>query len=177
MLNENFTWEYDEFSRHYIVRNARLFFVNFAGAAQDYNQEGRRNFRLEVSEDLAKAMEEQGVYVRTREATSDSEETQHLLKVSVYPDADIRLLSGKAMSSAVIDNENKSRDMGKMVDDEFRKGHVMNGNIDLEFHISKNTRVPSSSPYLRVDMLVLPIRRSKLAESYAMYEDDDDLPM
>lgn len=176
MLNENFSYEYDSFSRHYIVRNARLFFVNFSGSEQDYNQAGRRNFRLEINEDLAREMQALGVYVREREATDEYNEKQYLLKVSVYPDADIRLLSGNSMTKAVIDNNNPDLDMGRMLDDEFRKGHVLNGNVDLEFHVSKNTKVPSSSPYLRVDMLVMPIRRSKLAEAYADYE-DDDLPM
>lgn len=177
-MDSNFTWEYDEYSRHYIVRNARILFPNFAGAQQNYNAEGRRNFRVEISEELAREMEAQGLFVRTLEARDESEEPKQIIKISVYPDADIRFLNGRTMTNVVIDNDDKANDMGAMIDTEFRKGRVVNGRCDLEFHISRNTKVASSSPYLRVDMLVLPIRRSKLAEVYAQYEDDDDdLPM
>lgn len=174
-MNNNFSWNYDEFTRHYIVRDARVLFANFAGAAQDYNQEGRRNFRLEISEDLAKELENQGVYVRAREARDDSGETQYLVKVSVYPDAEIRFLNGRSMSTVVIDNEDKTRDMGRLVDNEFRKGHIMNGEVKIEFHVSKNTRVATSSPYLRIDTMILPIRKSQLLEEYEQYEDEEDV--
>ena len=177
-MNNNYTWEFDEYSGHYIIRNARIMFPNFAGAAQAYNNEGRRNFRVEISEDLAEEMRDRGIFVKAYEGRDDSDETQHTIKVSVYPDADIRLLNGRNMSSIVIDNENKANDMGRIVDNEFRKGHVMNGNVDLEFRVARNTKVVGSSPYLRVEMMVIPIRRSKLAEAYEAYEDDDDdLPM
>lgn len=173
-MNSNFTWNYDEFSRHYIVRNARVLFANFAGAAQDYNQEGRRNFRLEIPEDLAQELEEQGIYVRTREARDDSEDTQRLVKVSVYPDAEIRFLNGRAMSKVIINNDDKDCDQGKLIDNEFRKGHIMNGEIKIEFHISKNTRVATSSPYLRIDTMILPLRKSQLLEEYENdYEEED----
>lgn len=172
MISSNFTWEYDSQVRHYIVRNASLRFVNFAGAELDYNQKGRRNFRLEVSDDLAREMEQQGIYVRTRdrELEDGTVDHQNLLKVSVYPDAFIRLLSGKAMAPVTIDNDNPDLDGGAMLDREFGKGHAVNGEINLEFHISKNTKVPTSSPYLRVDRLYIPIRKSSLEEEYENYE-------
>lgn len=171
-MNSNFTWEYDESSRHYIVRNANLFFVNFQGAEQDYNQKGRRNFRLEVPDDLADEMANQGIYVRRRMRPLDdgSEVPQNLLKVSVYPDAKIRLRSNKAWTTVKIDNDDPGRDGGAMLDREFSKGHVMNGEIELEFHVSRNTKIATASPYLRVDILHVPIRKSKLDEEYEEYE-------
>lgn len=179
-MNTNFSWEYDNYSGHYIIRGARVLFPNFAGAAQNYNTEGRRNFRVEISEDMANEMRDRGIFVKEYDGREDSDETQRTIKVSVYPDADIRFLSGRNMTSVVIDNENKDNDMGRMIDTEFRKGHVMNGEIDLEFRIARNTKVSGSSPYLRVEMMVIPIRKSKLAEAYEHYmddEDDDVLPM
>lgn len=178
-MNNNFTWEYDEYSGHYIVRGARVLFPNFAGAAQNYNTEGRRNFRIEISDDLAQEMRDRGIYVKTYTGNDNADEPQNTIKISVYPDADIRFLNGRTMSNVVIDNENKENDMGRLVDNEFRKGHVVNGSIDIEFRIARNTKVVGSSPYLRVEMIVIPIRRSKLAEAYESYmdEDDDDLPM
>jgi len=173
-MNTNFSWSYDEFSRHYIARNARILFSNIAGDAQDYNQEGRRNFRLEISEDLARELQDQGIYVREREAKDNSEETQYLVKVSVYQDAEIRFLSGRSITPVLIDNNDKSRDGGRLIDNEFRKGHIINGEVKLEFHISKNTKVPSSSPYLRVDTMILPVRKSQLLEEYEDRDNGED---
>lgn len=180
MTNTNITYEYDQYSRHYIVRNTRILFANFSGVARQFNQEGRRNFHVVVPEDLAMEMEELGVNVHRLPPRNEGDDVTFTLKVSVYPDADIRFLSGRNMSSAVINNEDKERDMGPMIDNEFRKGHVMNGDIKLEFHIARNTKVPNSSPYLRVDVLMLPIRKSRLVEEYESYaddEEDDELPM
>lgn len=171
-------WFYDEDTGRYVIKaSARILFPNFEGAEQDYNQAGKRNFRLQLDEDLAKEMEERGVHVRMRPARDDEEDDQYLMKVGVYQDADIRLLSGKAMSKVIIDNDDRGMptkaDQGKMVDDEFRKGHIKNGEISLEFHVSKNTKVSTSSPYVRVDTMIIPIRKSRLLEEYDDYEDDD----
>lgn len=178
--NNTMTYEYDKYSRHYIVRGTRILFANFTGQARQYNNEGRRNFHIVVPEELAKEMENMGVYVHKLEPRNEGEDTTYTLKISVYEDADIRFISGRAMTNVVINNQDKSLDMGPMVDKEFAKGRVMNGNIDIEFHVARNTKVPNSSPYLRVDLLFLPIRKSKLAEAYENYmdeEEDDDLPM
>lgn len=179
--NSNMTYEFDQYSRHYIVNNTRVLFTNFAGAARQYNNEGRRNFHVVVPEDLAHDMEAMGVYVHKLEPRNEGDDVTYTLKVSVYEDADIRFFDGKTTTNVVIDNQNKDRDMGAMIDKEFAKGRVINGAVDIEFHIARNTKVPNSSPYLRVDILILPIRKSKLAEKYDNYsaydDEDDDLPM
>jgi len=155
---------YDEETGRYVVKGARILFPNFEGAEQDYNQAGKRNFRLQLTEGMADEMKSRGVYVRAREGRDETEETQYLMKIGVYTDADVRLLSGRTMTALTPDNFD-------MVDREFRKGHVKNGEIDLEFHISKNTRVMSSSPYARLDTIILPIRKSRILEDYEDYED------
>ena len=165
----NTTWIYDDETGRYIVKNARVSFVNFEGAEQDYNQAGKRNFRLTIPEDLADDLKDRGLHVKLREARNEDEEDQYSVKVGVYADADIRLLSGGRLNRMDIDNENPDRDCGSLVDNEFRKGHAMNGSISLEFHISKNTRVMSSAPYARVDTIIIPIRKSRLLSEY---EDD-----
>lgn len=174
------TYKYDEESGRYVVRGARILFPNFAGVEQEYNAAGKRNFRLQLDEDLANEMRDRGVHVRKREGRDETEETQYLMKIGIYSDADVRLLSGKAMTKVLIENNENGLptrdDQGELVDAEFRKGHVMNGKIDLEFHISKNTRVSSSSPYARVDTIIVPIRKSRLLEEYEDYG-DDELPM
>lgn len=157
----NMNWFYDEDSGRYVVKGARILFPNFEGTEQQYNQAGKRNFRLDLAEDLANDLKKRGVYVRERQNQDD--ETQYLIKIGVYQDADIRLLNGRTLSALSFDNFD-------MVDKEFRKGHIINGQVNLEFHISKNTRVASGSLYARLDTIVLPVRRSHLLEEY---ETDD----
>lgn len=165
----NVTWFYDEATGRYVMKGARILFPNFAGEEQDYNQAGKRNFRLQIPGDLADEMKSRGVYIRERPPREDEIESQYLMKVGIYNDADIRLLSGRKMQPLAVDDFD-------LVDKEFRKGHVGNGDISVEFHVSKNTRVATSSPYVRVDTMIIPIRKSRLLEDYSEYE-DDDLPM
>lgn len=175
MANDK-NWFYDEDTGRYVIKGARILFPNFEGVEQDYNQAGKRNFRLLVSEDLADEMVRRGVNVRFREARDETEDDQRLIKVGIYQDAEIRLLSGKAMSKILIENDDRGiatkNDQGKLIDSEFKKGHIRNGEIDIEFHVSKNTRVATSSPYVRVDTMIIPIRKSRLLEDYEDYEDD-----
>lgn len=172
-------WIYDEDTGRYVVKkSARVQYPNFQGQEQDYNAAGRRNFNLRLDKALADELSDRGVHVRTLPPRDDEDEERYLVKIGVYRDADIRLLSGKAMTNVLIENDDRglptSNDQGRLVDEEFRKGHVKNGEIGLEFHVSKNTRVASAAPYLRVDTMVIPIRKSRLLEDYEEYDDMDD---
>ena len=150
---------YDEDTGRYIIKNARILFPNFAGEEQDYNPAGKRNFRLVVDEALANELQDRGLHVRTREPLNEGDEAQYFVKIGVYRDADIRLLSGRVMTALEIDDFD-------VVDKEFRRGHVKNREIGLEFHVSVNTKVRNGSPYARLDTAVVPIGRSRLLEEY-----------
>lgn len=169
-MNNNYSCMYDEDTGHYIVKGATIMFPNFAGDEQDFNPAGKRNFKLLVDEGLASELKRFGVSVRERPPRDETEDPTYQVKVGVYGDADIRFLSGKAMTTMVIDNRNADNDDGPMIDREFRKGHVINGDIRLEFHVSKNTKIASSAPYLRLDCAVIPIRKSRLMEEYDGYD-------
>ena len=172
----NMTWKYDEDTGRYIVKNATIRFPNIQGAEQDFNAAGKRNFNLQIDESLAEELKNRNIHVRVREGREEDDEPQYLVKIGVYKDAEIRMLSGKAMTKVLIENDDRGMpapdDQGNMIDDEFRRGHVKNGEIGVEFHVSKNTRVATSSPYCRVDTMVVPIRKSRLLEEYEEYEDD-----
>lgn len=182
--NNTLNYEFDPISRHYIVRNTRVLFANFSGVARQYNNEGRRNFHIVIPDELADEMEARGVNVHTLKPRNEGDEVTKTLKISVYENAKINLLRGRDVVEVVVSSD-KNLDMAPMVDQEFAQGHVLNGYVDIEFHIANNTRVPNSSPYLRVDVMYLPVRKSKLAEEYENYmkndvfddDEDDDLPM
>lgn len=169
-MNKNYSCMYDEETGHYIVKGATILFPNFAGDEQDYNPAGKRNFRLLLDEGLANELKARGVHVRERPASDDTEDPTYIAKIGVYTDADIRFLSGRVMQQMVIDNRDPNEDDGSAIDREFRKGHVYNGEVSLEFHLSKNTKITNSSPYLRVDCMVIPIRKSRLMDEYQDYE-------
>lgn len=179
MNNSNMTWTYDEDTQRYIVRNARILFPNFQGAEQDYNMAGKRNFNLQIDKELSDELQRQGVRVREREPRNEEEDIQYLIKVGVYKDAEIRMLSGKAMTKILIENDERGlpsrNDQGNMVDDEFRRGHARNGEIMVEFHVSRNTRVANAMIYVRLDTMIIPIRKSRLLEEYEDH-DSDELP-
>ncbi len=169
----NCEWLYDDETGHYIVRNSRILYQNFAGEAQDYNPAGKRNFRLAVPDDLADELRAQGLAVRTRPPRDENDDPLNLVKISVYSDAEIRFLSGRAMSAVTIDNKNAENDCGAMIDREFRKGHARNGDIKVEFHISRNTQVPNSAYYARLDVAIIPIRKSRLMSEIEDEYDED----
>lgn len=164
----NMDWFYDEESGRYVVKGARILFPNFEGAEQDYNQAGKRNFRLVLDAPLAEEMRKRGIYVRERPGRDELDETQYLMKIGVYQDADVRLKSGRTPTPLSFDN------LG-MVDREFRKGHVCNGEIGIEFHVTRNTKVQNGSLYARLDTAIIPIRKSRLLEEYDDV-DDDEIP-
>lgn len=159
---------YDEESGHYIVKNARIMFPNFAGEEGDYNAAGKRNFRLQIDKEFADELMERGVNVSIRPPRDDDDEPQYLIKIGIYRNSDVRILSGKAMTQ--LDYENLD-----YVDKEFRKGHVKSGEVKLEFHVSVNTKIKSSSPYLRLDAAIIPIGKSRLFEELdeEYYEEED----
>lgn len=179
--NGNLTYERDNYTNHYTVYNTKILFPNFSGIEKQFNNAGKRNFHIAVPEELKNEMEEMGVFTHELPPRNDGDDPTYTLKISVYEDANIELLNGKARVDVAINNANKDIDGGPIIDAEFRKGHVVNGSVNIEFHISRNTKVPGSKPYLRVDILKIPIRKSKLEEMYENYgmddEDEDDLPM
>ena len=77
------------------------------------------------------------------------------------------------MQTYTIDNRDPDEDDGPAIDRWFRKGHVYNGDISLEFNLSKNTKIATSSPYLRLDCMIIPIRKSRLMDEYQDYEMED----
>ena len=171
-MANNMTWFYDEETGHYVVKGARILFPNFAGAEQDYNPAGKRNFRMQINQDLAEELRMRGISVREREGRDETEETQYLVKIGVYPSVDIRFLDGNKKSRMVIDNDDPDNDDGILIDKEFSNGHVKNGEINVEFHVSKNTRVPNGSLYTRADVIIIPIRKSLLLEELDDEEDE-----
>lgn len=190
MMNNtnNVTFEYDSMSRHYIVRNTRILFANFTGVARRFNNEGRRNFHIVIPPEFIPEMEKRGINVHELPPRNDGDAPTYTVKISVYENADIKMVRGGEITEIkVVNGPNKeTEDMAPLIDQEFAQGHVLNGHVNVEFHVSTNTQIQNDSNYLRVDVLILPIRKSKLNEeleqmmaqtSFDDDDEDDDLPM
>ena len=161
----NLNWTYDEATGRYIVKGARILFPNFEGHEDAFNQNGKRNFRLQLSESLAEELKSRGAFVRERPPRNEDEDPQYLVKIGVYKNSDIRVLSGKVMTAL-------TPETFVMVDREFQRGHVANGDIDLEFHVARNTRIASAPIFISLDTAIIPVRKSRLLEDYEDYEED-----
>jgi len=154
---------YNESNGHYIIKDARIQWPNFEGREENFNAAGKRNFRLLIPEELYNELNDRGVYTRARPPRDETEETQYYVKVGVYPSSDVRIYSGKALNQLVADSD-PERDQYKLVDAEYRKGHVEKA--DVEFHVSVNTKVPNSAPYVRLDTAIITVGRSQLLDDY-----------
>ena len=82
------------------------------------------------------------------------------------------------MTKVLIENDVNGmpteNDQARMIDDEYGKGHIQNGKVMLEFHLSRNSKVVNSPIYARVDTMIIPIRKSRLLEEFEDFEDDSD---
>lgn len=163
-------WTYVEKSGRYVIKDSALIrFPNFEGAAQTYNASGRKNFKLVIDETLASELKERGVYVRDRAPRNEDGETEYQVKVGVYPTTDVRLkIDGKEKRIGF--------DSLDIIDREFRKGHIENGEIGVAFHVSKNNNVPNGAYYLRVDEIKLPVRKSLLFDEMEDEEEMEEEP-
>lgn len=69
-----------------ILKNARIGFLNFAGAAKQYNDAGDRNFTIFLEPEIAEEMRNDGYNVKQlkrREDDDPNEPLQDILKVAV----------------------------------------------------------------------------------------------
>ena len=161
------TYSYDEENGRYILKSTQIQFPNFSGQESDFNAAGKRNFKAIVDEELAAELRDQGIRVTELRRRDDTDPIRYSVKIGVYPTSEMFLVSGTVLQEL-------NMDTCGIIDMEMRKGHIRNGSIDLEFHVSTNTRLPTPTPYLRLDTGYFPINKSKLAQEYENYEVMDE---
>lgn len=162
------TYSYDEENSRYVLKNAQIQFTNFSGQENEFNAAGKRNFKVIIDEELARELQEQGVRVSELRRRDDTEPVRFSVKVGVYPTSEMFLLSGSTRKELTLDTCG-------LIDMEIRKGHVKQGQIAMEFHVSTNTRLARPTPYIRLDTLFVPIGKSQLKAEYDDYEDVEDI--
>lgn len=154
---------FDEDSGRYVLKGTQIQYPNFSGLENDFNAAGKKNFKVVIDETLAEELQEQGIRVSELKKRDDTDPTRYSVKIGVYPTSEMFLLSGRV-------RQELNMDTCGIIDMEFRKGHIRNGQIDLEFHVSVNNRLSKPAPYLRLDTAFFPINKSKLMEEYEDYE-------
>lgn len=166
-------WNYDSNDGRYYIEGARISYTNFTGAENDYNREGSKNFKLRIDEDLYNELIGRGVRASMKPPREEGEEPFYSVKVGVYPNTDVYGLTKKAKQRFEYDNLN-------LIDNAVSKGQIANGEIDLSFHVSMNTKLSHPAYYIRCDEIYIPMKESRLASKYEHYGedyDDDELPM
>lgn len=162
-------WSYDEKDGRYYVEGARISFTNFTGTENDYNRAGRKNFKLRLDEALYNELIDRNVRASMREPREEGDEAMYSVKVGVYPNTDVYLLTRKAKNLLDYDNLD-------MVDHSVSRGQVENGQIDLSFHVSVNTQMAKPTYYLRCDEIYIPLKESRFDRKYENYGMEDDEP-
>ena len=79
------------------IKDVRMIFCNFKGERRKFNEEGNRNFNLDLTPAQAEMLQEHGLNVRVRPPRGDDEEPQYLLPVKVsyrYREPKVVLISG-----------------------------------------------------------------------------------
>ena len=65
------------------LRNANVLYKNFSGAEQTYNDKGNRNFCVELPENLALQMQEDGWNIKMTHPKDPEEEPRYYVQVAV----------------------------------------------------------------------------------------------
>ena len=162
-------YSYNEKSGRYRIENAEIWYPNFSGVESQFNQTGKRTFKVAINEELAGELQDQGIYVSELRRRDDTEPQRYTVKIGVYANSEMYLVSGRVQKPLTIENCGE-------IDREFRNGYVRNGEVDLKFHVSVNSRINPPKPYLRLDAIYLPIEKDEQAEKYADYDVVDRLP-
>ena len=176
---ETMFWNYNDRTGIYTVNDATFPFApNFSGEERMYNDAGRRNFVVDISEDLYNELSSKGVRVRVRPPRDDYENPQYLLTVKVYiPEQREDGRRGRSPEIWIRTEGSKMHqldgDLCHTIDDEWGKRHVRKA--DFEFHIGSSKRYPSNPPSAYLDSIVVTIDESQLIRRYR--EMDDELPM
>ena len=63
------------------LENVRIVWPNFTGLANKYNVEGNRNFNVELTEDQAALLDEQGFNVKVKDPYTEGDEPSYTLKI------------------------------------------------------------------------------------------------
>lgn len=66
-----------------LIENANIFWLNFAGQERQYNPAGRRNFCVDIDEELAQQLISEGWNVKVREPRDEGEVTKYHIQVEL----------------------------------------------------------------------------------------------
>lgn len=85
-------------TRIYEIENAHITYRNFSGEERKYNQKGKRNFNLVLTEEQAKMFTDEGFKVRCQPPREEGGDPRYLLPVNVgfeYRPPKIVVMNGK----------------------------------------------------------------------------------
>lgn len=156
-------YSYNENTGRYRIRNAEIWFPNFAGEESQYNAKGKQNFKIAIDEELAEEFRDMGIRVSELRRRDDTEPQRYTVKIGVYGTSEMYLVCGSVKQPLNLDNCG-------VIDREFRNGYVRNGEVDVKFHVSVNNRLNPPAPYLRLDSAYFPIDKDEQSEEYADYD-------
>ena len=148
------------------IENAKIFWTNFAGKERENNAAGKRNFCVEIPEDIVENLKADGWNVKY---TKDSEEyggskpyLQVEVKYGAYPPKIYKVTS---RNKTLLDEDV----VGDLDKDEIT-------NVDLYISPYHWTVGSKSGIKAYVDKMWVTIEEDDLTKKYAGYEDEESLP-
>ena len=148
------------------IENAKIFWTNFAGKERENNPAGKRNFCVEIPEDIAENLKADGWNVKY---TKDSEEyggPKPYIQVEVkYGDYPPKIYKVTSRNKTLLDEDV----VGDLDKDEIT-------NVDLYISPYHWTVGSKSGIKAYVDKMWVTIEEDDLTKKYASYEDEEPLP-
>ena len=148
------------------IENAKIFWTNFAGKERENNPAGKRNFCVEIPEDIVKNLKADGWNVKY---TKDSEEyggPKPYIQVEVkYGDYPPKIYKVTSRNKTLLDEDV----VGDLDTDEIT-------NVDLYISPYHWTVGSKSGIKAYVDKMWVTIEEDDLTKKYANYDDEESLP-
>lgn len=158
------------------IENAHITFCNLAGRKRQFNEEGKRNFNVILTEEQAQDMIDQGLHIRTMPPRDEDDEPRYLLKINVNMD------SQRPPKVVLCTKKNQTvltADMLSEIDNAAADRSIVN--VDLTFRPYRSPmRTDSNGSSAYLNSMYVTVEEDELAARYAakyeQAEDDDSLP-
>ena len=159
-----------------VIEDAHLIFCNLAGRKRQFNEEGKRNFNVLLTEEQAQDMIDQGLHVRTMPPRNEDDEPRYLLKVNVNMD------SQRPPKVVLVTSKNQTvLTPGMLVEIDNAAADQSIVKADLSFRAYRSPmRTDSNGASAYLNSLYVTIEEDELAQRYAaklaQAQEDDSLP-
>lgn len=154
-----------------IIENANIFWLNFSGAERQYNPAGRRNFCVDLDEELANQLIAEGWNVHVRPPREEGQDTKYHIQVELRFNHDMPVYDPEVYLIAGQNMKRLSEEEVHILDD----AEILN--VDLEINPHDWGSAKGGDPAIKayVKKLYVTIQPNLFDLKYANLQNPDDL--